>query len=107
MCDKRSKEEKEALYAEYEMLEALGLLLRLPCKIGTTVYHVCVDDCGNMSCLGYCRTCKDAYCKILPTEFDYWHIPQFGETVFLTQEEAVEKLEIILSNNTKNNFSIG
>ena len=106
MCDKRSKEEQEALYAEYEMLEALGLLLRLPCKIGTTVYHVYADDCGNTPCLGFCGDCKDANWKVLPTIFDYWHIPQFGKTVFLTQEEAVEKLEIIKSNNTKNNLFI-
>ena len=26
--------------AEYEDLEAKGLLLRLPCKVGDTVYHV-------------------------------------------------------------------
>ena len=79
--------------AEYEDLEEQGLLLKLPCKVGDTIYR-----CGD--------PIKKAY------EWDIEHIDIFydeivfiddsdnsftvddiGKTVFLTREEAEKKLK--------------
>ena len=94
--------------AEYEDLEEQGLLLRLPCKAGSTIYKVykmptrCTvheqyrDD---YSCCG---------CEELECDSSYkWEIIKYiadikevvcvsnkiGKTVFLTKEEAEQKLK--------------
>ncbi len=66
--------------AEYEDLEEQGLLLRLPCKVGTKVYCI-------MASL------KGIHPMIFTQSFDYSMIECFGKTVFLTQAEAEEVLE--------------
>ena len=82
--------------AEYEELEKQGLLLRLPCKIGTTVYYV--QKCQAPSCkecLGFTRV-NNCYCdfksRIFEQKFDYRHLGAFGHSVFLTQEAAEQAL---------------
>ena len=79
--------------AEYEDLEEQGLLLRLPCKVGDTIYR-----------------CGDPIKKVY--EWDIEHIEIFydeivfiddsdnsftvgdiGKTVFLTREEAEAKMK--------------
>ena len=94
MCDKRSREEQEALYAEYEMLEALGLLLRLPVPLGTLVYRVYADDCGADPCYGYCGECQYGRWKVLPDKFTTNHISEWNKSVFLTEEEANKNKEL-------------
>lgn len=112
-----SKEELNARYyqgfadgvknieAKYKDLEEQGLLLRLPCKVGDTVYAYCSEfgilaytvycividkhityQCGAYSeSIGYCPDeCLD---EIEPD------ISDFGKTVFLTQAEAEQKLK--------------
>lgn len=107
--------------AEYEELEDQGLLLRLSCKIGDTVYFLgskC-DKCEEDDCYG-CpynhngekrddRFIYDMVVKqfriynnsiyIVDTD-TVWssseislNIDQFGKTVFLTQAEAEQKLK--------------
>lgn len=81
--------------ADYEELEEQGLLLRLPCKVGETVWYIGDDDSiypvkiieisilnSDMSYNGYFMKCT--------YEFD---INDFGKTVFLTKEEAEQKLK--------------
>ena len=93
---------------EYEDLEEQGLLLRLPCKVGSPLYRIykkptkCTaygeyrDDCD---CLGCEKECDSSY---------VWDIRKYktdiiktinclsdeiGKTVFLTQKEAEQKLK--------------
>ena len=90
---------------DYEDLEEQGLLMKLPCKVGDTVYAYCsefgilpyVVDCivinehitfqcsSDSNPIGDCPSeCLD---EIEPD------ITDFGKTVFLTQAEAEQKLK--------------
>ena len=67
--------------AYYEELEEQGLLLRLPCKVGDTYFRILYGD-------------------IYENEFNntativsMMEDGAFGKTVFLTKEEAEQKLE--------------
>ena len=82
---------------EYQKLEEQGLLLRLPCSIGTTVYYV--QKCQAPSCkewLGFTRV-NNCYCdfksRIFEQKFDYRHLGAFGHSVFLTKKEAEQALK--------------
>lgn len=84
--------------AEYEQLEEQGLLVRLPCKVGDTVYvptSVLVSEFKITA----------IFCDIQGTYF-YWLFycgiyertngfseRDIGKTVFLTREEAEKELE--------------
>lgn len=82
--------------ADYEDMEQQNLLVKLPCPIGTKVYYVqkcCAPSCKD--CLGYAivKNCYTRYkARIFEQDFDYRHLAAFGETVFLTLEEAEQKL---------------
>lgn len=83
----------------YKDAEKQGLLLRLPCPIGSTVWFVgnefindyevrryTVDETG----IDYIQIAKEIEGK------DYWNsfsIDDIGKTVFLTKEEAEQALE--------------
>lgn len=82
--------------ADYEDLEEQGLLVRLPCKVGDTVYTI------TRFCSGGIRDCDYAYecseCPNYKPEIDYKRfkitmLNSVGETVFLTREGAEKKLE--------------
>ena len=83
--------------AEYEDLEEQGLLLRLPCPIGTIVYNTTwwdditekVDVDGKI----FYRTVHKN--KVSKSTFSLVDIYDFGKTVFLTQAEAEQKLKEI------------
>lgn len=64
----------------YEDLEEQGLLVRLPCKVGTEVYYI----------LGIPNKTP---CAIDKCVFELSDIDKIGKTVFLTREEAEKKLE--------------
>ena len=68
----------EAL-GKYEDADEQGLLLRLPCKVGTTVYLIKSDG------------------KIVPTTADMMLLgtlwEDYGKEWFLTREEAEQKLK--------------
>lgn len=80
---------------EYQTLEEQGRLIKLPCKIGCTIYNTTWwDDVqekvvvkGNT----YYRTVRKH--KITKSTFDYSDIKDFGKTVFLTKSEAEAKLK--------------
>lgn len=77
---------------DYEGLEEQGLLLRLPCRVGTIVYVLQSDriikviitryDCFKDGSIWFCfnHGCGKS-------------IAEFGKTVFLTREEAEAKLK--------------
>lgn len=84
---------------EYENLEEQGLLLRLPVKIGDTIWYV--DDYNDNYPIEAKITrieIKENYvlyvadekedCETLGFDSD-----NFGKTVFLTKEEAEQKLK--------------
>lgn len=100
-----AEEERYKKLQEYEDAEEQGLLLRLPCKVGDTVYKVWYKPChhgedypDSYSCCG----CEDD-CDLERTIFEFivpsldWilgHFNTFGEHVwFLTREEAEVALE--------------
>ena len=63
---------------DYEDLEELGRLVKLPCKVGTDVYYI----------LGIPN---ETPCTIDKCVFELSDIHEIGKTLFLTREEA--KLE--------------
>lgn len=81
--------------AAYEDAEEQGLLLRLPCKVGDTVYSL------DRFCGGYssdcpsrpCKDCPDYKLEIHEEKFKLNNIYDFDKTVFLTQEKAEAKLK--------------
>lgn len=64
----------------YEDLEEQGLLLRLPCKVGTKVYCIMTNIKGTNP-------------MIFTQNFDYSMIECFDKIVFLTKAEAEEALK--------------
>jgi hypothetical protein len=62
------------LLNEYKNLEEQGLLVRLPCKVGDEVYIICKGKFINTG-------------KFQISDYD-----NFDKTVFLTREEAENKL---------------
>ena len=99
--------------AEYEDLEEQGLLLRLPCKVGDTVYCIyerytkCSENeqefdeysCQGCECLE-CDSHKELYVqsqKAYSLDWIVSNLKRFGKTVFLTKEEAEKKLKEIES----------
>ena len=91
----------------YKEAEEQGLLVRLPCKVGNTVYvksSACykskyieaqVRDYAYFISCGFCVVVTSA-------EFEKLAIPfsEFGKTIFLTREEAEKKLEEIQNDKT-------
>lgn len=86
--------------AEYEDLEEQGLLVRLPCKVGDTVY-VKLSACYKSKYIeaqvrDYAYFISCGFCVVVTSaEFEKLAIPfsEFGKTVFLTRKEAKKKLE--------------
>ena len=67
--------------ADYEDAEQQGLLLMLPCKVGSTVYHIAnkrILEVENVDVFFICLCVAEG---------------RFGKTVFLTQSEAEQKLK--------------
>lgn len=72
---------------EYKQLEEQGLLLRLPCKVGSTVYHIAnkrILEVENVDLFFLCLCVAEC---------------RFGKTVFLTKEEAEQKLKEMNTDN--------
>lgn len=80
---------------EYEDLEEQGLLIRLPCKVGTKELYI-IDEYEEI----YYLDADEVTIKRFPTgtiifEYDSYELEykDFGKTVFLTKEEAERALE--------------
>lgn len=76
-------EEIDSVYRklkDYEDAEEQGLLLRLPCKVGTDVYYI----------LGIPN---ETPCTIDSCVFELSDIHKIGKSLFLTREEAEAKLK--------------
>lgn len=95
--------------ATYEDLEEQGLLVRLPCKVGTVVYRI--ESCGwtKSSICGEsfsedCEYCEEKKCdshrkyeiysqEMISQDWIFGNRNGFGRTIFFTREEAEKKLE--------------
>ena len=93
--DSRVKSLKKKL-KEYKDLEKQGLLLRLPVPIGTTVYEFellnrGVKECTERTVIKY--TMYDDSIWFNFADGFMKNIEDFGKTVFLTKEEAEQKLK--------------
>lgn len=69
----------------YKDAEEQGMLLRLPCPIGTTVYFI-DEDWEDI----YIEDSN--YLFVQEGKFDLWRFEDFGKTWFLTREEAEQAL---------------
>ena len=80
---------------QYKDLEEQGLLLRLPCPIGTTVYNTTwwddVTEKVKVDGKTFYRTVHKH--KVSKSTFSLLDIYDFGKTVFLTKAEAEQKLK--------------
>lgn len=82
--------------AAYEDLEEQGLLVRLPCKVGDTVYKITRFCSGGIRDCGYsyeCSECPEYKPFIEYIEFKIPILKDIGKNVFLTREEAEKELE--------------
>ena len=94
---------------EYEDLEEQGRLIKLPCKVGDTVYCIyerytkCSENeqefdeysCQGCECLE-CDSHKELYVqsqKAYSLDWIVSNLKRFGKTVFLTKAEAEQKLK--------------
>lgn len=105
---KKLLEDAIAKLAEYENLEEQGKLLKLPCAVGDTVYHICTLKNGKseiiemkVGCVEPCGAIRNhkGVCEVwnvyAETDYtkEYFKFFDFGKTVFLTREEAEAALK--------------
>jgi hypothetical protein len=89
--------------AEYEDLEEQGLLMRLPCKVGDTVYRVNAGAKQPIITMTVSEIHFLCYKNERAVRFDTigkedmgescYRLEDIGRIVFLTREEAEKKLE--------------
>ncbi len=72
--------------AEYEDLEELNRLIKLPCAVGDTVYVLRLDNTAYMMN-------NEKVWEIVEDKFEIFHFDSIGKTVFLTKEEAEAALK--------------
>ena len=85
---------------EYKDLEEHGLLVRLPCKVGDTVYVPTRNFVSELRITMVSVNMHEAYFSWMLNSGIYPNLDGFsgnklGKTVFLTREEAEKKLEEI------------
>ena len=89
--DRAYREKCEEL-AKYKQLEEDGLLLRLPCAIGSTIYKskypTRVDEDGTEW-----EICDKKRATVEPLNFALCHLNSIGRLYFLTREEAEQALK--------------
>lgn len=85
-------------YLKYRKLEEQGLLLKLPCKVGDTVYSVTRNFISKYTIFSIEKYKEGFFFNWNCEEGIYANIRGFtefeiGKTVFLTKEEAEQKLK--------------
>lgn len=76
---------------DYEDLEEQGLILKLPCKVGDTVYYI--EDGEICELVVYSYDIRPLQKFVRSCNGTRLNFKQFGKTVFLTREEAEEALK--------------
>ena len=97
-CSKCELEKVLEKLATYEDLEEQGLLVRLPCKVGDTVYVPTRNFVSELRITMVSVDMHGAYFSWMLNSGIYPNLDGFsksklGKTVFLTREEAEKKLE--------------
>lgn len=92
---KMSKAEMAKEIRAWRNAEEQGLLVRLPCPIGTTVWDICGMDIRENVVSGI--ECGKDGKQFLWANHDEW-IGKLNDLVFLTHEEAEKKLEEMMKN---------
>lgn len=87
---KQVKEYLEEL-KRYRDLEEQGLLLRLPCKVGDTIYYI--EDNNVNKFVVYSFDIRPLQQFVFNYDGIRLNFKNFGNTVFLTQAEAEQKLK--------------
>ena len=88
---------------EYKRLEEQGLIVRLPCKVGTEVWRISSRrDCETCQVseaegCGWCR--PTLLYTISQGQATFEEMMHFGKTIFLTREEAEKALELNSNDN--------
>lgn len=86
--------------AEYEDSEEQGLLLRLPCAVGSTVYSIHRLPSSKKLIVAEVEDVDMFFLLLTVTR------NEFGKTVFLTQSEAEEKLRELGESRKKNVYKL-
>ena len=94
-CEESRVKSLKKKLKEYRDLEEQGLLLRLPCKLGTTVYNTTwwdnVTEKVKVDGKTFYRPVHKH--KVSKSTFSLLDIYDFGKTIFLTKAEAEQKLK--------------
>ena len=102
-CGENSYEYKRLLLdalGKYEDLEEQGRLLRLPCKVGDTIYIVFYNHTiGEREVVSFKMIAEGWAVKT--NDWSYL-FTDFGKTVFLTRAEAESKLKEMESSHAEN-----
>lgn len=90
--------------ADYEDLEEQGLLVRLPCKVGDTVYVPTRNFVSELRITMVSVNMHEAYFSWMLNSGIYPNLDGFsksklGKSVFLTREEAEKKLDEMKKND--------
>ena len=88
-CEESRVKSLKSKLKNYKDLEEQGLLLRLPCKVGDTVYKV--NKASRKVARHKVRAVE--YEQVVFENYNYCPFNRFGKTVFLTQAEAEQKLK--------------
>lgn len=88
---------------EYERAEEQGLLVRMPCKVGDTVYVPTRNFVSELRIIMVSVDMHGTYFRWMLNSGIYPNLDGFsrnklGKTVFLTREEAEKKLEEMKKN---------
>ena len=75
----------------YEDAEEYGLLLRLPCKVGSNIYRITDDRVDVAECREIRVADEEMYIESV-TLCDWISFDEIGKTIFLTEAEAEAKL---------------
>ena len=78
--------------SDYEDLEEQGLLVRLPCKVGDSVFIIVGKDISKQG-IRKIEISDDVIIFKTNRQKRIFNVSEFGKTVFLTREEAEKKLE--------------
>lgn len=91
-CSKCELEKALEKLAIYEDLEEQGLLVRLPCKVGDTVYKFWYYDRSPYKIQQHVTRTLSEICGLIESK-------KLGKSVFLTHEEAERKLKEMENDN--------
>ena len=93
--------EVEAELEEFHNSEEQGLLVKLPCKVGDTIYGIILNELKEyrVSAINIGLRKHGNSCVVLANNYRNavadFELIDFGKTVFLTKEEAEKALEDI------------